>query len=104
MSLFTSAYEALVWGTYYLVEFLANIFVIIYVAHRMGWIGGSRSRQEVQEAPVSNVQQTSNLVAGVTDLLKTAKGAWTEVVATPQPGAPTATQPQHQPVYQNTKK
>jgi hypothetical protein len=105
MSVFSSAYEALVWGTYYLIEFVANIFVIIYVAHRMGWIGGPRSRQEVQEAPVSNVQQTSNLVAGVTDLLKTAKGAWTEVASTPQAAAPNGSTPQHQPVYQQgTKK
>lgn len=101
--MFTSAYEALVWGSYYLVEFIANIFVIIYVAFRMGWIGGPRLRQEVQETPVSNVQQTSNLVAGVTDLLKTAKGAWAETVVQPAT-APTVATPTHQPVYQNGKK
>ena len=96
MSVFSSAYEALVWGSYYLVEFIANIFVIVYISHRMGCVGGPRFKQEAAEAPTSNVQQTSNLVAGVTDLLKTAKGAWSEV-ATPPP----QTQPStsiHQPV------
>jgi hypothetical protein len=101
--MFNSAYEALVWGTYYLVEFAANIFVIIYIAYRMGWVGGSRARQEVQEAPVSNVQQTSHLVAGVTDLLKSAKGAWSEV-SQPQINANATQQPQHQPIYQSVKK
>lgn len=97
MSVFSSAYEALVWGSYYLVEFIANIFVIIYISHRMGWVGGPRFKQEVTEVPTNSVQQTSNLVAGVTDLLKTAKGAWTEV-ATPTTQQPQVATPIHQPV------
>jgi hypothetical protein len=89
MSIFSSVYEAFVWGTYYLVEFIANLFVIIYIAHRMNWIGGGPRRvtEEIQPAQ-SNVQQTATLVSGVTDLLKTAKGAWTEMNAAGQPGTP----------------
>jgi len=104
MSIFNSVYEGIVWGSYYLVEFLANIFVIIYISHRMGWVGGTpRYKVEAQEPPVSNVQQASGLVAGVTDLLKTAKGAWTEV-ATTQPGVPQQPTNPHQPVYLQQKK
>lgn len=105
MSIFTSAYEAFVWGSFYLIEAIANIFVIIYVAHRMSWIGGGPRRIQEEATPQqTNVQQTAGLVAGVTDLLKTAKGAWGEMNATGQAQPQTNNQqPIHVPVSEKRK-
>lgn len=105
MSIFTSAYEAFVWGSYYLIEAIANVFVIIYIAHRMSWIGGGPRRIQEEVLPThSSVQQTAGLVAGVTDLLKTAKGAWGEMNATGQTQTQaTAQQPIHVPVTEKRK-
>jgi hypothetical protein len=101
MSIFNSAYEALVWGSFYLIEFIANLVVIAIGCHKMGWIGGNRNRTEAEQPPVSNVQQASSLVSGVSELLKTAKGAWTEVAPAPtQPPQPSG----HQPIYQQQQR
>lgn len=69
----------------------------------MSWIGAGRVRRdEVVQAPVNNVAQTSNLVGNVTELLKTARGAWSEVQQPAQPQTQQLVNP-HQPIYQQKK-
>lgn len=89
MSFFDTVANFLLWTGYYLLNTITDVMIVYWIGFRLGWWGVKQEKQAPVEQPqVSNVQQATNALGSMTELIKTAKSAIAEVSATPPPVQP----------------
>lgn len=84
-----SFHEVMVSFVWYTVEFAANIAVIVYVAHKMGFIGAPKlAKQDVPATLHETIKGTAGFMGTLAETVKAARGLVSSATAETTASAP----------------